>query len=152
MRNLTSGALIDARALVVDERAIEKHQKHAAARVGERLHHVPLIIRFDPCRLGTSEGDDVFEGVDLLLNAVFEDLEVRGLETVDNLTVARRIRVHPDEVRADADRLLRLGGQHRHASRQEREDRDCAHGYRTTRIALTMRCDLSPPMTSISIA
>ena len=87
----------------------------------ERLHHVPLIIRFDPCRLGAAKGDDVLERFDLLRNAFFENLEVRGLEAVDNLTVARRIRVHPDEVRADADRLLRLGGQHRHASRQERE-------------------------------
>ena len=94
----------------------------------------------------------MLEGLDFLLHALFEDLEVRGLKAVDNLAVARRIRVDPNEVGANPDRLLRLAGQHRHASRQQREDRDRAHGYRTTRIALTMRCDLSAPMTSISIA
>ena len=38
------------------------------------------------------------------------------------------------------------------AARDEQADNNGAHGYRTTRMALITRCDLSPSTSSISIA
>ena len=55
--------------------------------------------------------DDVFEGLDFLWIAVFEDLEVRGVKAVDDLAVARRVHIHANEAGADPDRLLGLGRQ-----------------------------------------
>ena len=55
---------------------------------------------------GPRTGTNVLERVDLLRHAVLEHFEVSGHETIDDPAVLRRVHVHADEVRADADRLL----------------------------------------------
>ena len=70
----------------------------------------------------------MFECLDLLQDVVFEDLEVRGLQTFDDSPVARRVHVHADEARANADGLLILGGNTDDGARREQGDSDGAHG------------------------
>ena len=100
---------------------------------------------------GPIVGDDVLERLDLLRDAILEHLEVGGLEPVDDAAVLGRVGVHADEVRADANRLLRMRGQPGQAA-QEKNSGSTPHGYRTTRIALITSCGLPPLTTSTSIA
>ena len=98
--------------------------------------------------------------LDLLRHAVLEHLEVSGLETLDDSAVLRRVGVDADEVRADADRLLwlsrttiaQIAAAAVSALQMSATQATRRMVYRTTRMALTTRCDLLRPTTSISMA
>jgi hypothetical protein len=72
-------------------------------RFRDRLGLAALLPRREPPNL------DVFECLDGLRRAVFEDLEIRGLQIAYGLAVDGREHVDTNEVRFDAKRGLRRG-------------------------------------------
>ena len=64
---------------------------------------------------------DVLEGLDLLEDAVFEDVDLVDLEILDGLAIPRGVHVHAHVVRAGAEGRLVLRPQ-RHGREREHED------------------------------
>ena len=95
-------------ALPIDVGAVEEDQEDASPGIRQRLHHVALRARLGAGRVWTDGRHDVLEGLDLLRHAILEHLEVGGLKSLDDPAILGRVGVDTDEVRADADRLLRL--------------------------------------------
>ena len=133
--------------------AVEKDQEDAIPGIRQRLHHVALRARLGAGGVRTDGRDDVLEGLDLLEARRPRAPRSRRPEALDDPAVLRRVDVDADEVRADADRLLRLGREDGEAAREKRDDRQRRRmAYLTTRMALTTRCDFAVPTTSISMA
>ena len=87
-----------------DVRRVEEDDEDAIPGIRGGLQRLALRADLDALALRPRRAHDhVLEGLDLLQNAVLEDLELLRLQVEDRLAVLEGIGVDPDEVRADPD-------------------------------------------------
>jgi hypothetical protein len=91
----------------------EDHEQTAGGGLGDGAR-LARVVRFDARLLRTWPAHvDVLEGLDLLHDAVLEDLEVVRGQIANRHALEGRIRVHANEVRAHTESRLIGGGRRR---------------------------------------